>query len=528
MENIYPIDIAGIKNIGVEEWLENYYIPVTGRENYLIYNKVQTAYLSVLKKTQNDVVYRIAISNSFIPNHVSRYILELLRLIRLKDKGYGYIIGQKKEKIPSDISAYGFTGLSGINLICKRISVLTPQERAKNILRTIKCNILPEHLTNKNYLKNISKPYYCIGQRTLHEIVSFCRENEIAPIHLSPTIFAKKVPVKTNNDSQYVEMMEFIMKFLNLVRKRHPIIDNSAFELLRKSIEDCFRDSLSFFRQNIRVFGKHKPKNLLFSSGFGCQIHRLFCSAWRYAGGRVIGFTHGCSYSHCYSPIAFHELSIVDQHVTTSKGHEEIIKQSAKDFMPDYKTPNIIHLKNSIYKPLFGKLQSDPPVNKIKNIMVVGAVVKSYFPIDTEYHAFSFLYNDIQLIKILKKAGYYTIYEPRPDTMHETYGIFEKYADDVLKGKLEDVYNRADCLIFSSPYSNTFGFALLSNKPIVIINVEGYLWYPRAFELIKKRCRIVEAYSADGRIVFDEKELVKAVELSLNNIDYEILYEFAF
>ena len=284
-----------------------------------------------------------------------------------------------------------------------------------------------------------------------------------------------------------------------------------------------------FFRQNIRVFGKHKPKNLLFSSGFGCQIHRLFCSAWRYAGGRVIGFSHGGSYNHCYSPRNFNELSMAEQYIVSSKGNEEIIKQSAKDFFPDYKTANIVHIKKNIYKPLFGKLQSDPPVNKIKKIMVVGAVVEYHFnSIDTEYHTFSFLYNDIQLIKILKKAGYYTIYEPRPDTMHETYGIFEKYADDVLKGKLEDVYNRADCLIFSSPYSNAFGFSLLSNKPIVLINVEGYLWYPRAFELIKKRCRIVEAYSADGRIVFDEKELVKAVELSLNNIDYEILYEFAF
>ena len=528
MEKIYPIDIAGIKNLGIKKWMDDYYIPVTGKEYYSIYERVLNAYLSALNTYKSDVVSLIVISNITIPIHVSLYILELLRFIRLKDKGYDYIMGQKKEKIPSDISTYEFTGLSNMNLIGKGISELTPQERAKNILRTIKYNISPRHLINKNFLKNISKPYYFIGDRTQHEVVAFCRENGIAPICLPSMIFAKKGSVEINNDSQYVEMMDYIMIFLDLVRKQHPIIDNSAFELLRKNVEECFRNSLFYFRQNIRVFGKHKPKNLLVT-GLGNQIHRLFCSAWRYAGGRVIGFSHGGNYSHCYSPRTPQiELSLVEQLIVTSKGHEEIIKQSAKDFMPDYKMPNIGHVKNNIYKPLFGRLQSVPPVNKIKIIMVVGTVGNKYYQEDTEYHTYSFLYNEIQMIKILKKAGYYTIYKPRPETMHETYGIFEMYADDVLKEKLEDVYKNADCLVFSSPYSTAFGFSLLTNRPIVLLNVKGYLWYSRAFELIKKRCRIVEAYPADGRIVFDENGFIDAVESSLGNINYDVLYEFAF
>jgi hypothetical protein len=261
----------------------------------------------------------------------------------------------------------------------------------------------------------------------------------------------------------------------------------------------------------------------------GSQIHRLFCSAWRYAGGRVIGFTHGCAYSHDYSPRVFDFLSVVDQYVASSKGHEEITRQSAKDFFPDYEMPKIVHLKNNIYKPLFDRLQRDPPVNKIKKIMIAGAVVKQHFnTIDTEYHTFSFLYNDLQLIKILKKAGYYISYKPRPDTMHETYDIFETYADEVLTDRLEDVYHYADCLLFSSPYSTTFGFSLLTNRPIVLLNVKGYLWYPRVFELVNKRCSVVEAEPVDGKIVFNEQDVLNAVQESINNINYDILYEFAF
>jgi hypothetical protein len=219
---------------------------------------------------------------------------------------------------------------------------------------------------------------------------------------------------------------------------------------------------------------------------------------------------------------------MVDQYMVPSKGHAELIRQSAKDFMPDLEVPNIIHLKNNKYKPLFNKLQNNTPVNQIKIVMVVGAVVARYHHVDTEYHTFSFLYNDIRLIKILKKAGYYTVYKPRPETMHETYDIFEKYADDVLKEKFEDVYNNVDCLMFSSPYSTAFGFSLLSNKPIVVMNAKGYPWNPRAFELIKKRCSVVNADAVDGKYVFDEKEVIDAVGNSLENINYDILHEFAF
>ena len=49
MEKVYPIDIAGIKNIGVEEWLENYYVPVTGKEYNNIYDKVFKSYMDIIK-----------------------------------------------------------------------------------------------------------------------------------------------------------------------------------------------------------------------------------------------------------------------------------------------------------------------------------------------------------------------------------------------------------------------------------------------------------------------------------------------
>jgi len=527
LNKIYPIDIYGVESMGVDEWLNNYYVPVTGKEFYAIYKNVLHAYISILKEYDNEEVYWLAVSQLRLPILISRYILEILRLFRLKEKGYGYILGQKKEKIPEDITTYEFTDPTIKNLIEKRISTLTPQERVKNILRTIKYNILPEYLINKNFFKNISKPYYIIGHRAQQEVVSFCRENEITPIHLPSMIFAKKSPVRMNNDLQYVEMMEFVMKFSTLVRKQHPILGNSTFELLRMNIEECFRDSLFFLRQNIRVFSKYKPKNLL-TTGLGNPIHRLFCSAWRCGGGEVIGITHGNSYCFGYTPETNFEISIPTHYITYSRGHEKLVKQVKKDFSYGLRMSEITHFNQSFCYPIFKNLQKRPLVKKVKKIMIVGSVIKSYFVMNTEYHPFARLYNDIQLMKSLKKTGYSTIYKPRPGILTEKKNVFETYADRVLTDSFEDIYNYADCLLFSSPYSSTFGFALLTNKPIVLINVEGYFWHPRVFELIKKRCSVVEAEAVDGKIIFEEKDVVNAVQESINNINYDILNEFAF
>jgi len=527
MEKIYPIDINGIKNIGVEEWLENYYVPVTGKEFKNIYDKVYKTYLDVIKQNDNEIICWIATSNIRIPYYVTLYILNLLKFIRLREKGYEYIVGQKKEKIPENILAYEFTGLSNINLVGNMISGLTPQKRAKNILRTIKYNIKSLSLHGVSFIRNISNPYFFVGNRYQEEVVSFCDENNINPVCLSPMLFAK------NSNNHYVSnfkssgLIEFVNCFLDIIRKQHTIINDLDFECIKKEISETFSLSYVFFCQNVEVFSKFKPKKLLVT-GLGNPIHRIFCSAWRYAGGEVIGISHGNTYSHHYNDTIFMELSAVDLFVSSSRGDKEIVKQAVNDFSLELANCKVISSKNNIYKPLFGRLQSDQPVNKIKKIMVVGAVVRNYCTADTEYHTYSFLYDDIQMIKILRKAGYYAIYKPRPDTMHETHGIFEMYADDVLKEKLEDVYKDTDCLVFSSPYSTAFGFSLLTNRPIVLLNVEGYPWHPRVFELIKKRCSVVEAKAVDGKIVFNEQDVLDAVQESINNINYDILYEFAF
>jgi len=528
MEKIYPIDVAGIKNIGVEEWMENYYIPVTGKEYQIIYDNVLASLIDTVKQYNNDVVYWIAISNIAIINSVSQWILEVLRLIRLKERGYEYIIGTEQIRIPNDISMYEYDSLAKINVIGKIVSGLNYQERIKNVLRTIKYNFPPSVFSGKSIFTNISSPVYFIGNRSQKEVVDYCNRSKISPIHLSPMLFANNSYKGVNKDSQINEVLEFAYSFFILLKKQFPEIDSGLFELLRKELDECFIHSLLFFRQNVNVLSKLRLNGLM-TTGLGNQIRRVFSASWRYAGGEVIGLSHGNNYSYGYYPGCILELSLVNHYVSVTAGHKELLQKAAKDFSCGLRMGNITFTNQSYYKRLFTELQRKRPVNKIKKIMLMGfPKVDYYFPFFPAGYAFAHLSLELRIGKILRSNGYNVIYKPHPMTANDEDGIFDGYADEVVKARFEEIFDKADCIVFGNYATTAFGFSLHTNKPMVLIETKGNYWYPRAFELIKKRCSVVDAKPVDGKIVFDEQDVLNAVQESINNINYDILYEFAF
>jgi hypothetical protein len=341
-------------------------------------------------------------------------------------------------------------------------------------------------------------------------------------------LFANNIHEEVNKDSELKEILEFVCSFLILIKKQFPVINSSLFELLRKELEECFIYSLLFFRQNVNVFRKFKPKKLLVT-GLGDTVHRLFCASWRYAGGEVTGFVHGNSYFYEYSPVIIRFISLVDHYIAVTAGHKELLQKAAEDFSCGLKMGNITFIKQSYYKRLFAELQRKKPVNKIKKIMLVGFPMEDCnYPLFSAGSAFAQLDLELRLAKLLRSNGYYVIYKPHPMTLKDVEGIFDGYVDEVIKPRFEEVFDKADSIMFCNFATTTFGFSLHTNKPIVLIEVKGNYWYPKAFELIKKRCSVVEAEAVDGRIVFNEKVLLDAIDASLNNINYDILYEFAF
>ncbi len=537
MEKIYPIDIFGIKKIGVERWLEGYYLPVKGEECQNISVNILDEYLFTLKQFDNEMLYWLVVSNIKVVRDVYIYLISTLMLLRLQNKGFKYIIGRDKREIHKLLLNSDPLGLINFNkLFNDKLVSLTYRERAKNTLRLIKHNLSAFGFSNWNSIKNISAPFFLIGDRHTPEVYNFCKEKDIYPISFPVMLFSGNRMSNPLTSNEIVLVSQFIQCFVGSIKKIIPVISEPAFGYLQNRLYECFENSMLFLKQNIyslRKLRKLKRKTLLATS-LGNPLNRLFCAAWRITGGEVIGFTHGNSLCNNYSQgIIFEELSIANKLVTTSFSHKMIYKHFGDKFSRKYidrvKFAEINNITRNHYRTVFAKLQKDRSVNKINKVMVVGFPKPFFFfPWFPEHNIFSQLHLEIQAVKILKKAGFYVIYKPHPITMNDVGDIFKEYVDEIINEDFEKVYNLADCILYIDPNSSTFKYSLLSKKPLVLINVKGKLWYPKVLELLKKRCCLVDAYPDNGMIIFDERELVNAVESSLNNIDYEILYEFAF
>ena len=202
MDKVYPKDILGIKKIGVERWLNDYYIPVTGEDFNMICENAYNSYFKTLENYNDEVVRWIALANMDISNSIAWYILEVLRLAKLRERGYEYLVSDEVEKIPDDILDYKFPSvINNLNLISKVMSKLSFEERIKNVLKTIKYNI------NPNIITNISKPYFLIGDRSQKEVTAFCENENISPVHLPSLLFANKgFQNKKNDDHQVIDL----------------------------------------------------------------------------------------------------------------------------------------------------------------------------------------------------------------------------------------------------------------------------------------------------------------------------------
>jgi len=531
MEKTYPIDIKGIRSIGIKEWLNNYYVPVSSSEFTDISKDAILIYTSTLNKfDSNGVLYHLGMANYKLPSKISQNLLSILQLLRLREKGYLHIVGSKKESINDAISQYEFNLFPKHANLKTVIDKLTRRERLKNVIRTIRYNLKIESI-NRHFIKNISNPIFFIGDRGQEEVVEYCREENISPTHISPLLFGRNNYSKSDLNTYMSDIHNFCSIFVDLMKKHFEVLTASYCESLKEEIEELFTYSLVFFIQNVEFLSKHKNATLL-ATGLGVDIHRIFIMAWRYSGGKVIGFTHGNTFYRNYYIGNDIYLSLVDQYVTTSANSAKLMQEASKDFAAannNIESGEAIYIKQNHYHAMFAELQRLPQVKNIKKVMLIGiAMLRKYYKYVPAGYAYAHLLLEIQLLQLLKSEGYQTIYKPHPLTANDTTTLFDEYADEILNECFEDVYHLADCLLFGDYMGSTFGFAMLTNKPMVFVNVEGHIVYKEAFELLKKRCCVVNAKEVEGAISFNEKELLDSITSSLTNINYEVVYKYAF
>jgi hypothetical protein len=212
--------------------------------------------------------------------------------------------------------------------------------------------------------------------------------------------------------------------------------------------------------------------------------------------------------------VPYIELSMVDTFVVPTQGAVELVSMAVEKFLHPYgKDVEIVSCDSDEYERIRRLNRSKAPPPSIKKVMLLE------FPLTELWYIGSYglfwpyqLDLCLRIAKLMRRCRIKTILKRHPNRLKESEGVYDCYYDELLTAPFEEVYDEADAYIFPNIATTTFGFSLLTNKPVIIFeSALEDVWEP-ARELLRKRCRVVPSWIAeDGRLMFDEDRLVDAL-----------------
>ena len=133
---------------------------------------------------------------------------------------------------------------------------------------------------------------------------------------------------------------------------------------------------------------------------------------------------------------------------------------------------------------------------------------------------------EYQIISILKRKNKRVIYKAHPDRLREIKEVFNCIVDDILITPFEETWDKAGLLIFTYSETTTFGYALTTNLPIILLDSEEDMRDAHDIKLLDTRViRIPTNISENTQINFNKERFVKAVNQKNYNISYKYIEE---
>ena len=120
--------------------------------------------------------------------------------------------------------------------------------------------------------------------------------------------------------------------------------------------------------------------------------------------------------------------------------------------------------------------------------------------------------------------GYDMLLKPHPASSIEVPSEFiDGLGANLLTQSFEEIADTADAFLFEYSSTNTFGLAIATGKPVILIN-HGYETYSQtAREVLSRRCSFVEAWFDERnrlQVIWDELRESIEVSRTLNDPSY--------
>jgi len=300
----------------------------------------------------------------------------------------------------------------------------------------------------------------------------------------------------------------------------------SFLEDLRQEVEKRYDASFSteevlscWMRRLLRLLAlyralRHKegnPGTLLLTEG-GNPLHRVVALALKSKGTRIVGFHHGNDMTNAWERIsAYIETAHCDEFVCPTAAAARFHRQEYEmSGISRFNPVEFVSVETPYYRRLFLNCQKLPFPERIQSVMIMGYPMSPYRYLDSTADFFLFQVDiELRVMKLLREKGFRVIYKMHPETQQEAKGLFQGLSDLILTEPFEEVHQKADAYFFGCITSTTFGFALCTNRPILVLDIKGKNWNEEAYKYLSRRCEMVPGYfDEQDRIQFEESELL--------------------
>jgi len=531
MEKIFPVNVWSVKECGVEQWLREYLKwPVSNDEFFSLSTEIDEIYVDCILNATSIVSDVLLVLYKLTFEYAS-FIHALIVVERLHDSGfdigcsnsdfYYKSLSEKNENIKGLFEYYKSKLLPKLPSFYRRA-----EGRVKAPLRSLKhfgigCNFFSS--------SNRSTPCIAMGLPE-QELVEFAESQKrkirfFYPFPVKPA-FNK---ASSNDLSTFENIATRIIKGVENISFKYGIrLETAHIDYLFNLTIKAFNNVNINIKEIEKVLKKFKETSILLN-GFGTTLVRSICIAGTRTNHQIIGSNHGNSMGiFTFDAFANVDLSLVDTYLVPTKGAKKLFCKTMDAYpLSSRRQAKIFSYDSTRYRDIWQENRQKPIPSKIEQIMLV-----EYPMIETRSKSIlGFWHHQLELILrlglFLRSKGLKTILKRHPDRLAESDGLYNDFFDKLIIEPFESVYEIADAYIFTNIATTTFGFALLTNRPVIIFETFFNEVWEEVHEPLKKRCRVIPSkMESDGSMLFDEEALAKAIRKKPEEPDTEFIRKY--
>ena len=517
MSRKFLCDISAIKKSGFESFYQNYYWPVSNKEFEIFSKFIHNTYVDLIIDIKDDSLYDIAlIELSFVHS-----LLQIFHYNYINEFSLNNNIELLHGQGAGDLLNPNWSDLSRLYSNPKH-----PFGKIKRlIMRVVKNIIFNRKLPIFNILKSLNGKDKAISIGSMSSLkMEFILNKRIFTSHydyIDLINIGPKVDARTIEKHALFLEKHVVNKFIDILRKNRSLFaSNVDFDALKLCWKKRFYDASKLY---FEVANTKYKSNSVFVSDMAKPFHKLITLAFQRAGKSVYCFHHGNDAGFSVQMLG-HELTIshCQMLVVPTNGIKRVYeKMYSKSEIAKRSGTKYLSINSSFYKEIYSK-NKNPKKIHIKKIMLMGfPMSSSRYTAENSLFFYSQLDLEYRLITTLKNLGYYVIYKAHPDRLEEIGSLFNDVVDEVITDSFEKVWQRSDLLIFTYTSTTTFGYALTTNLPIVLLDSAQEFRDKKEYSDMSSRINLVKTSFDDNmRINFNSDLLLKAV----SNSDFDFSY----